>query len=397
MHKNLLNLLCKKNNTSYIIFNKNFTVSQVNNISIEINSDIRDFLWEIVGIEENIISLDITKKSIQIPMISRDNNYYDLDIDTFISEDSETLYIAYMQEKSQQTYEYAKVIKEINKKTLIYETSDEKKHTAYYKQINKRLMTFHVDLDGMITTVNDTCSHFFNIEKNNIVGKHFSHFFHTQKSQLNENTHIFSAKDSMGKNIFFHADIIPLTDTRNKIYENIIIAQDVTYLKQIKKELEYASQHDTLTGLPNRHYFLKQIDRYIEKELSFTLCFIDIDSFRRINEEYGAHAGDMLLKHITSLLSSTIESDDLLVRVYGDLFAILFEENKNRKYLNAVVEKLKETVLSHPLIYTVDDIIKFNYTSLLLDYPGDIRNTKELLGNAQKHIKKIKIDKRLTR
>ncbi len=397
MHENLLNLLCKKNNTSYIIFNQNFIVSQVNNILIELNTDIRDFLWEIVGIEENIITLSMTQESIKIPMIFRNNSYYDLDIDTFISETGEKLYIAYMQQKSQQTYKYAKVIKEINKKTLIYETSNEKKHTTYYQQINKHMMTFHVDLDGIITTVNDTCSHFFNLEKNNIIGKHFSYFFHTQESQLNENTHIFNAKDFMGKNIFFHANIIPLTDTKDRVIENIIIIQDITYLKQIQKELDNASQYDTLTGLPNRHYFLKKVDTYIAKEFSFSLCFIDIDNFYYINEEHGSHAGDMLLKHITLLINSVIDSDDILVRIYGDFFAIIFSENKSRVYIQAIIEKLKESSLSHPLKYTADDIINLKYTSLLLDYPNDIKNTKELLTNAQKSIKKIKIDKKLTR
>ncbi|WP_457747675.1 diguanylate cyclase domain-containing protein [Sulfurimonas sp.] len=393
MRTNLLELLCKKNAISYIIFNKEFMVLNSNNNSVKTNSDIRDFLWEIVGLEETILKLSQGQKPLEIPMILKDKIYYDLEIDTFVEED-ENKFIAYMQEKSKHTNKYAHIIKEINKKTLVYDLSDEKKQNNYYKEINKHLITFHVDLDGMITMVNDACLHFFNIEKDKMLKQHFTKFFKAQKSQLNTQANIFIAQNSMGEDIFFHADIVPITDSKEKVVENIIIVQDISHLKKIKRELEHAQEHDALTGLPNRHFFLKKIDTLIKQKKSFYICFINIDNFKGINEEYGAHAADMLLKHLTALLREYIDSQDLLMRLYGDNFAIIFEAQKNDEYIQRVINKLDTLTDNAPLHYNDEDIISFNYTSLTLNYPKNAESSQEFLILFEKQMQRKKIQKR---
>jgi len=62
MQTNLLELLCKKNALSYIIFDQTFHIVDTKNIVVQKDSDIRDFLWEIVGLEENILALEGTHK-----------------------------------------------------------------------------------------------------------------------------------------------------------------------------------------------------------------------------------------------------------------------------------------------------------------------------------------------
>jgi diguanylate cyclase (GGDEF)-like protein len=394
MQTDLLNFLCRKNALSYIIFDKNFTIIERQNIPNNSESDIRDLLWELVGLEENILALQNKKnESIKIPMVLRDEVYYDLEIESFLSQTEDEHFIAIMQKKSKQTEAYANVIKEINQKTLIYDTSNEKRESESYKLINKHLLTLHVDLDGIITMVNDACTHFFNLDKDSMHKKHFSEFFHTQKSQLDNRVNIFTAKNSMGKNIFFYADIIPLTNSLGEVIENIIVAQDISHLKRIKKELEFAQEYDTLTGLANRHTFLKQIDKAINKDLPFSVAFIDIDNFHTINEEYGAHAGDMLLKHLSQLLKEFLEEGDFLMRVYGDNFAIIFDAQKNKEYLSAIINELKSLAILNPLYYNSEDVIHFNYTVLQLSYPDDAKNAKEFLELSQKKIKRAKIDK----
>jgi len=59
------------------------------------------------------------------------------------------------------------VLKKINKTTLVYELSDEKKQNSSYKEINKHLITLHVDLDGYITMVNEASLHFFKHKNHN--------------------------------------------------------------------------------------------------------------------------------------------------------------------------------------------------------------------------------------
>jgi len=391
MRTNLLKILCKKSAISYIIFDSGFQVIE-SNIEIQTESDVRDYLWEIIGLEEPILALQKHNTPIEIPMIQRERKYYDLEIDTFKDENKQSYFIAYMQKKSQYTNEYANVLKEINKKTLIYDLSDEKKESAYYKEINKHLISFHVDLDGFITMVNDACLHFFNKERTEFLEKHFSEFFQVQKRQKDTTSTIFLAKNSLGDDIFFHADILPLKDKDGQIIENIIITQDITYLKKIKKELEYAQEHDALTGLPNRHTFLKKIDLLIKEKKNFSLCFIDIDNFRTLNEEYGSHAGDMLLKHLTTLFLEFLDPQDSLIRIQGDLFGIIFEIAKEKSYIQSLLKGLEDLAEKNPLYYNSEDIIQFHYTTLLLHYPQDAKSAKEFLSTASKLLKKKKID-----
>ena len=393
MQTTLLKLLCQKNALSYIIFDANFFVLETNKENIKQRSDIREYLWEIVGLEDEILALSTEKRSIELPMILRDGFYYDLEISDFKDHTDQALFIATMQQKSKHSQEYADVLKKINKKILIYELSDEKKQNNSYQEINKHLITLHVDLDGHITMINEAALHFFNLERQEMIGKHFSTFFQPQKSQLSTAS-IFIAKNFAGEDIFFHADIIPLADKSAQVFENIIVAQDITHLKKIKHELEYAQEHDTLTGLANRHRFLKVLDGKIKENKEFFLCFVDIDGFHTVNEEYGAHAADMLLKHLSVLLLEFIETDDILIRLYADIFVIVFEAGKNREYIEILLKRLPLLFMENPLYYSNEDIIEFHCTSVLLGYPHDIKESKETLPLAQKLLQRKKIDKK---
>ncbi|MEO1937578.1 MAG: sensor domain-containing diguanylate cyclase [Sulfurimonas sp.] len=385
MQEKLLSFICQKSQISYILFDEDFHITKTFLNESKIGSDIRETLWEIVGFEEDILR----EQKLEIPMILRENEYYDLFVEPFSNKEKK-LFIAYMQQKSKDTHSYANVLKEINKKTLIFDTSDEKKESRYYQEINKRLLTLHVNSEGKITKVNDAVTYFFNTQNSALQGVHFSKLFTPQSSKKEAKSNIFVAKNSFGKEIFFHADIIPLKNRENKIVENIIIAQDVSYLKEIEKELQYAQEHDTLTGLPNRHYLLRAIE-HREKP---TIALLDIVSFHKVNEEYGAHAGDMLLKHTTSLLQSLLEPQDTLTRLFGDTFVILFESEKNRTYIDALVNKIKEAMHKNPLYYTQEDIITATLTIVVVETNDEPISAKELLKNGEKALQREKLLKK---
>jgi len=384
MDTTLLELICSKNSISYILFDTAFEVVESFNVSVKKQSDIREYLFEIVGLEESILG----GQKIEIPMIVKNQHYYDLSIEPF--NEQKNIFIAYMQAKSKETIEYANVLKEINKKTLIFDTSDEKKEGKSFAQINQHLITLHVDLDGIITLVNDAALHFFNLEKSEMKGKHFSTFFTPQSTQKSKSK-IFLATNSFGKEIFFHTDFIPLTNTQGRVVENIIIAQDVSYLKEVKEELEYAQEHDTLTGLPNRHYLLNAIDERLQENKEATIVLFDIIDFSKINEEYGSHAADMLLKHITEIITTTLDANDTLTRFVHDKFVILFESDKNRAYIDALLKKVMEAITKRPLLYTHDDHIAPSLLYVLHQAPKDAQNAAKLLEVAKKSMDKKKI------
>lgn len=79
---------------------------------------------------------------------------------------------------------------------------------------------------------------------------------------------------------------------------------------------------DYLTGLPNRQEFLKMLDLQLKKSKEFTITVLSLKNFRRVNDTYGQHSGDLYLKEISSYLKERADTG-CLYRFGGDEFAIL--------------------------------------------------------------------------
>ena len=401
----ILSLICKKNEISYIIFCREFKIIDFSQnavlfaddkLAMKKENNLQMAFWEFIGIEENILNLLTQKeKSFNIPMIYKNLSYYDTEIELFKNDENENVFIAYMVKKSESSLKYLQTIQDINKKTLYLQSNDTKEiKKNYYNLLNKQLISFQVDMQGIITEVNQVCCSFLGKKTQEIIGTHFSNFFHTRESTLkNSEEKIFNAINALGKEIFFHADVIPVKKN-DIVYENIIICQDVTYLKHIEKELEYAAAHDSLTGLANRTLLLKRIDEAIidsEKDGTiFGLCFIDLDKFKPINDTYGHHAGDMLLKHIATILEHFVRDFDTVARIGGDEFIILFKHIENIEYLDTAIQRINELPQKNPLIYSEDDTISFGFSLGLSIYPQDATNAASLLDFADKAMYKAK-------
>jgi diguanylate cyclase (GGDEF)-like protein len=101
----------------------------------------------------------------------------------------------------------------------------------------------------------------------------------------------------------------------------------VQRLEQILASAGTLVLNDSLTGLPNRSYFLQQLtwnSEHCQAEgISLALLFINIDKFKRINETYGHNVGDTVLRHVAVELQRLIQPDDFLARFGGDEFGLI--------------------------------------------------------------------------
>ncbi len=104
-------------------------------------------------------------------------------------------------------------------------------------------------------------------------------------------------------------------------------ARDITEQRSFQKQLSYHAEHDTLTGLFNRHYFQQELERTVARVArsadTCALYYIDLDQFKYINDTLGHATGDRLLVEISALLSSHTRNGDLLARFGGDEFTLL--------------------------------------------------------------------------
>jgi diguanylate cyclase (GGDEF)-like protein/PAS domain S-box-containing protein len=132
-----------------------------------------------------------------------------------------------------------------------------------------------------------------------------------------------------------------------------IVANDISKRKAVENRLLYLNQHDPLTGLFNRHFFIQEINKTLEqvkKDGSRSgLIYIDLNQLKEINDEYGHAAGDRLLLKVARMFREKLGETAVLGRFGGDEFAVLLHkigDTELRKTANVLHEALKETSFS---------------------------------------------------
>lgn len=129
-------------------------------------------------------------------------------------------------------------------------------------------------------------------------------------------------------------------------------------LEQRTAEIEFLAFHDSLTKLPNRVTFINHVQSFIElnrkQPLPFSILFIDLDGFKRVNDNFGHQAGDRLLctvaKRIQSIISE-LDSNNIVARVGGDEFVVCLHECDGLSQTEDVADRLLEGI-RRPILLT---------------------------------------------
>jgi diguanylate cyclase (GGDEF)-like protein len=116
---------------------------------------------------------------------------------------------------------------------------------------------------------------------------------------------------------------------------------------ELAQQLSYQASHDALTGLINRREFDRQLEQALHDSQNtgreHTLCYMDLDQFKVVNDTCGHIAGDRLLKQLSQVLIADIRNNDVFARLGGDEFGLLLEGCGLEK-AEQVVEKIRQQV-----------------------------------------------------
>ncbi|MHC8407338.1 putative bifunctional diguanylate cyclase/phosphodiesterase [Pseudomonas sp. TMB3-21] len=154
-------------------------------------------------------------------------------------------------------------------------------------------------------------------------------------------------------------------------------------LTEANRELRQLALHDNLTGLPNRMLLADRIDqamaRVQEQGGYFALMFIDLDGFKPVNDAFGHHMGDQLLREVGLRLREDLRSPDTLARIGGDEFVLLVQlEEAN----DALALAARQVGLIARSFRVAEHDLQISASVGIALYPGNGETADELLMNA---------------
>ena len=129
---------------------------------------------------------------------------------------------------------------------------------------------------------------------------------------------------------------------------------DITESHDLTEKLTYLATHDSLTDLANRYEFERELLALLEEieniKTEHTLCYLDLDQFKVINDTYGHSVGDDLLAGFGQLLKNQVGEQDTVARLGGDEFAILV---RNCTIVHAVklAKKVRKAIEDYRFVY----------------------------------------------
>ncbi|MEA1983517.1 MAG: EAL domain-containing protein [Campylobacterota bacterium] len=215
-----------------------------------------------------------------------------------------------------------------------------------------------------------------------------------------------------GELLYLEVYKAPFYDKDGKVIGTVGAGRDITKLKKTQFDLEnsleelakqkekllYQASHDTLTGLPNRTYFIDILTHATSlakcHQDRVAVLFIDLDNFKEINDSLGHIIGDKVLVEYKSRIRKKIRDSDTLARLGGDEFGIILNDVDDNACIVKLIDDLM-MIVKEP--FTVGNNILYITTSIGISmYPNDGEDSDTLLKNSDAALYKSKENGRNT-
>ena len=152
-------------------------------------------------------------------------------------------------------------------------------------------------------------------------------------------------------------------------------------LQQAIKRAEEQAFTDTLTGLKNRRAFDQQLAHLIEGKQDFSLMHLDLDFFKQVNDTMGHAAGDHVLQQVARVMREETRGDDIVARVGGDEFILIFPKLVNRSRLSEVAARMIARI-EQPIPFEGKDAKISASGGLVRSVDYDAPDADQLIGDA---------------
>ena len=128
----------------------------------------------------------------------------------------------------------------------------------------------------------------------------------------------------------------------------IVVISDISQIKAHERELQHIALYDSLTNLPNRRLLADRLVQGIaqaqRRRQLLAVCYLDLDGFKRVNDQHGHAAGDQLLIEVGRRIQSQLRAEDTLARLGGDEMVVLINGLQTPEDCGPLIERILQAV-----------------------------------------------------
>jgi diguanylate cyclase (GGDEF)-like protein/PAS domain S-box-containing protein len=162
---------------------------------------------------------------------------------------------------------------------------------------------------------------------------------------------------------------------------------DISEARAAEERLLVNAVQDNLTGLPNRQLFVDRVAGALsfaeaDERIRPTVIVINLDGFRKVNEQVGQTVGDTLLLTLVRRIGRNLKKQDVLARLGGDHFGVLLLSEREGPRISAFAETIRKALAS-PISFSGRDIVLTGSLGLAMMEPGATVTADDLLRDAE--------------
>ncbi len=237
----------------------------------------------------------------------------------------------------------------------------EKNYRELVENVNSIVLRWKPD--GTITFINRYGEKFFEYKRKELIGKNVCETIVPHCDSEGKNLHEMITKitkepykylnnenenvTKTGKRVWILWKNRPVYDSKNNLVEILSIGHDITEKKLLEEKLMKLATTDGLTGIFNRVKFEEILEERLSKfqlhGSKFCLLLFDIDNFKNINDTFGHHKGDQVLKEVVNTFNQNIREKDIFARWGGEEFIALFPD-LDLKNCFLLVDEIREVI-----------------------------------------------------
>jgi len=188
-------------------------------------------------------------------------------------------------------------------------------------------------------------------------------------------------KDGSPISVYSSSVVVRLPGQETIVY---CLDVDLTERKEHEKQLEHIAHYDALTGVPNRVLLADRLAQALARTKRdkglMAVCYLDLDGFKPVNDNFGHDAGDKVLIEITRRIKEVIREDDTVARLGGDEFVVLLVGMRVPEECVGSLDRLLDAI--HQPIEIQGKLLSISASIGVSLYPEDDQDTDTLLRHA---------------